>query len=157
MTSSPEVGEVASAAAAGGVAAAGLSCAAGAAAAVGLSCANATPPQRQLPSAIAHASWFLIISFRKSRATRRFYRERPAGSTAAGRAKQLQEHWVQRIICNEDIAAAERAVAAGKVADHAARFAHEKNARCHVPWREASLPERIETPCGNPRQVKRGR
>src|SRR5437588_434988 len=86
MTSSPAVGEDASAAAAGGVAAVGLSCAAGAVAAaagavaaVELSCANATPPQRQLPSAIAHAIWFLIISFRKSRGNA------PILSGAAGR------------------------------------------------------------------------
>src|SRR5437016_12312046 len=116
MTSSPAVGEDASAAAAGGVAAVGLSCAAGAVAAaagavaaVELSCANATPPQRQLPSAIAHAIWFLIIAFRKSRGNAPILSGAAGRLNWAGRAKKHQEPWVQRIICNTNIAAVKRA------------------------------------------------
>src|SRR6185369_7180533 len=70
--------------------------------------------------------------------------------------EDLQHGGEELGVRGDDVAALHVAFLAGEVADEPARLAHEERARGHVPGREAELPEAVDAPGRDPREVERG-
>ena len=90
-------------------------------------------------------------------------RARPAD--AARRARRLFQRGrdqpgqlvVDAVVAGDDLGALDHPLAAAEVADETPRLADEQDAGGDVPWREPRLPEAVEAPRRDPREVERRR
>src|SRR3546814_19016813 len=63
---------------------------------------------------------------------------------------------MHRGAAGDELAAVDRAVAAAKIADEAARLAHEQHARGDVPDLQVAFPETVVAPRRDPCEVEAG-
>src|SRR5215472_3356359 len=104
---------------------------------------------------------------RKKEGRRRNAAEAPR-STGSGRGglanrrrlarilERPQHFAVNVLVAREDAAGFDHILASVEIGDEAAGFAHQRDTRRHVPWREAPFPIAIEAAGRHPREIERG-
>ncbi len=74
----------------------------------------------------------------------------------AGLLEKLQQFAVHGVVAGDDLALGENGVVAVEIGDEAAGFAHQDNARGHVPRRQVALPISIEPSGRDPGEIESG-